>query len=405
MSIKPHELLDRATTTVYALTIMFAFCGLFLVPPGQSILSNLLVVSGLFGLLNYFVGGNKDVFFIDRRLIWVFIFYGAVIMLNRMIHGDQYGVMRNLLYVAVFSLVMPRKKILLTLGAISILMGGVGLGALSVWQHLDGIVRVEGFTNAILFSQAALTLVILNWCVFVKSRGYPLVKVFSLISLGCSILALYLSQSRGVWLALGVVISYLVLYKAIFKPWKYSAIALLFIMCLGVIYHTNTLVQDRISAAASDINQMSVGSYGSSWGLRVVAWKSVWLGFLDAPLIGVGSDGFRSVKEQQVSQGLISPLVLDSALAHAHNQYMQNLIIRGIVGLLALIIFIFYPMKIFIERKGWGTPYAVIPLSFAISALSDVPFEHQNTLYIYVLSLVFCWCAIEIKYDRENKIS
>ena len=60
---------------------------------------------------------------------------------------------------------------------------GVGLGVLSVWQHLDGIVRVEGFTNAILFSQAALTLVILNWCVFVKSRGYPLVKVFSLISL------------------------------------------------------------------------------------------------------------------------------------------------------------------------------------------------------------------------------
>ena len=63
--------------------------GCFLIPPGQSILSNLLVVSGLFGLLNYFVGGNKDVFFIDRRLIWVFIFYAAVIMLNRLIHGDQ----------------------------------------------------------------------------------------------------------------------------------------------------------------------------------------------------------------------------------------------------------------------------------------------------------------------------
>ncbi|MCR3895497.1 hypothetical protein NUK31_21235, partial [Aeromonas caviae] len=105
------------------------------------------------------------------------------------------------------------------------------------------------------------------------------------------------------------------------------------------------------------------------------------------------------------SQGLVSPLVLDTALAHAHNQYMQSLIIRGMMGLLALMAFIFYPMKIFIEKKGWGSPYSLIPLSFAISALSDVPFEHQNTLYLYVLSLVFCWCAIEVKCKNDEKIS
>lgn len=405
MFIKPLELLDRTTTTVYALTIMFAFCGLFLVPFGQSIFSNLLVVTGVFGLLNYFVGGKREVFFTDRRLIWVFLFYAAVIFINRVIHGDQYGVMRNLLYVAAFSLVMPRKKILLILGCLAILAGGAGLGVLSAWQHENGIARVEGFTNAILFSQAALTLAILNWCLFTKAKQYRWVKICALIAMASSLLALYLSQSRGVWLALGIIIAYVVLYKAFFKPWKYSAIALLFVMGIGGIYHTNTLVQNRVSAAISDINEMESGSYYSSWGLRVVAWKSAWLGFLDSPLIGVGSDGFRAVKEQQVSQGLVSPLVLDTALAHAHNQYMQSLIIRGMMGLLALMAFIFYPMKIFIEKKGWGSPYSLIPLSFAISALSDVPFEHQNTLYLYVLSLVFCWCAIEVKCKNDEKIS
>ncbi|MFM5235597.1 O-antigen ligase family protein [Aeromonas caviae] len=405
MFIKPLELLDRTTTTVYALTIMFAFCGLFLVPSGQSILSNLLVVSGFFGLLNYFVGSKKEVFFTDRRLIWVFLFYAAVIFINRVIHGDQYGVMRNLLYVAVFSLVMPRKKILLILGCLAILAGGAGLGVLSVWQYESGIARVEGFTNAILFSQAALTLAILNWCLFTKAKQYQWVKIFSLIALGSSLLALYLSQSRGLWLALFIVISYLILYKAIFKPWKYSAISLLFVICIGGIYQTNTLVQNRMAAAVSDINKMESGSYNSSWGLRVVAWKSAWLGFLDSPLIGVGSDGFETVKEQQVSQGLVSPLALERPLAHAHNQYMQSLILRGVVGLLALMIFIFYPMKMIIEKKGWGAPYSVIPLSFAISALSDVPFEHQNTLYIYVLSLVFCWCEIDFKYNNDERVS
>lgn len=52
-------LLDRTTTALFALTIIFSFCGLFLVPFGQSIQSNLLAVTGIFGLLNYFVGKQR----------------------------------------------------------------------------------------------------------------------------------------------------------------------------------------------------------------------------------------------------------------------------------------------------------------------------------------------------------
>ncbi|WP_323915568.1 O-antigen ligase family protein [Aeromonas caviae] len=401
MSIKPLEYLDKVTTAAFALTIAFSFCGLFLVSSGQSILSNLLVVSSVLGLLNYFIGGKKDVFFTDRRLVWVFVFYAAVILINRIIHGDQYGVMRSLLYVSVFSLMMPRKKILLSIGCIAILSGGIGLGLLSLWQHENGIVRVEGFTNAILFSQAALTFIILNWCLFIGVRKIGWIKVLSIMSLIASLLALYLSQSRGVWLALGVIISYTVIYKSLFKPWKYGAVALLFIISMIGFYHTNALVQNRMASAVSDINNMEGGAYNSSWGLRVVAWESAWLGFLDSPLIGVGTDGFTAVKEQQISRGLVSPLVMDPALAHAHSQYMQNLIIRGAVGILALIIFLFCPMKLIVEKAGWGSPYTMIPLSFAVSALSDVPFEHQNTLYLYELSLVFCWCTIEFNMEKK----
>lgn len=401
MSIKPLEILDKVTTAVFALTIAFSFCGLFLVPSGQSILSNLLVVSGVLGLLNYFIGGKKEVLFTDRRLIWIFIFYAAVILINRIIHGDQYGVMRDLFYVSVFSLMIPRKKILLSVGCIAILIGGIGLGLLSLWQYENGIVRVEGFTNAILFSQAALTLVILNWCLFIRARKVCWVKAGSLVSLAASLLALYFSQSRGVWLALGAVIGLLIIYKSLYKPLKYAFITLLLVALAGGIYQTNTIVQGRMAEAVSDIKGIEGGTYYSSWGLRVVAWKSAWLGFLESPLIGVGTDGFTAVKEQQISQGLVSPLVMDPALAHAHSQYMQNLIIRGAVGILALAIFLFYPMKLIVERAGWGSPYTMIPLSFAVSALSDVPFEHQNTLYLYALSLVFCWCAIEFNMEKK----
>ncbi|MDM5069112.1 O-antigen ligase family protein [Aeromonas salmonicida] len=401
MSIRSLELLDKATTALFALVIMFSFCGLFLVPAGQTILSNLLVVASVFGLLNYFVGKKRDVGLEDRRILWVLAAYAVMIFVNRLIHGDQYGVMRGLFYVVVFALMIPRKPVLLTLGYAAIVTGGIGLGIMSLWQYQSGIVRVEGFTNAILFSQAALTLAILNWFVFQQEQMVRWARGCALIALIAALFALYLSQSRGVWLAFGVIIGYIIFYKALFKPWKYAAVAILCAVSIGVIYNTNQLAQVRVAEAVSDLKLVEKGSYDSSWGLRVVAWQSAWLGFLDAPITGVGTNGFDALKQTQVANNLVSPLIFHPALAHAHSQYMQNMVIRGCVGLFALAALLFYPIALAGKHMGWVSAGILTPLAFAINGLSDVPFEHQNTLYLYVISLIFIWQCHESKQDKH----
>ena len=399
MPSKSLALLDRTTTALFALTIVFSFCGLFLVPAGQTIQSNLLAVTGLFGLVNYFVGKQQDVGLKDRRILWGMVVYAAMIFMNRLLHGDQYGVMRGLFYVVVFALMVPRKPILLMLGYLAIILGGMGLGMLSIWQYQHGMARVEGFTNAILFSQAALTLAILNWFVFQQERLTYWLRGGALIALVAALFALYLSQSRGVWFAFGVILAYVICYKAYFKPWKYIAVAILCTVTTGAIYHTNQLVQGRVAEAVSDIRSAENGSYYSSWGLRVIAWQSAWLGFLDSPLAGVGTNGFDAMKRSQAESGAVSPFILSSELAHVHNQYMQNLVIRGSVGFIALVIFIGLPLYLAAKNINRISAGVLVPLAFAINSLSDVPFEHQGVLYLYTLSLVFIWFAHEFKKD------
>ncbi|HAT2492334.1 TPA: O-antigen ligase family protein [Aeromonas hydrophila] len=395
-------LLDRTTTALFALTILFSFCGLFLAPFGQSIQSNLLAVTGIFGLLNYFVGKQRDVGLKDRRILWGLLVYAAMIFVNRLIHGDQYGVMRGLFYVVVFALMMPRKPILLVLGYLAIVLGGMGLGILSIWQYQHGIARVEGFTNAILFSQAALTLAILNWFVFQQKQLPGWLRGGSLFGLIAALFALYLSQSRGVWLAFGIILAYVICYKAYFKPWKYIAVAILCTATTGAIYQTNQLVQVRVAEAVSDLNSAEKGSYDSSWGLRVIAWQSAWLGFLDSPVIGVGTDGFDEQKQKQVNNHQISQLIFHPSLAHSHNQYMQNLVIRGSIGFIALVIFLGLPLYLAANNISRISAGVLVPLAFAINSLSDVPFEHQEVLYLYTLSLVFIWFAHEFKKDTRT---
>ncbi len=383
--------LDRITTALFSLTLAFSFCGLFLFPEGKTILANMLVLSIMFGGLNVFIARQFNVGLRDRCILWVFLAYAGFILLNRIVHGDQYGVMRSLAYVVLFGLLVPRKIVVINTSRYAIIFGGLGMGVLSLWQQYHGIPRVEGFTNAILFSQASLAIALLAWEVRKEVGVSGLERVGVILSFMMALYSLYASQSRGVWLSFIVTITIVIVLKAFKKPRKYLCISLLLLGGGFVFYSQSGVLQERMQASISDIQYAESGVYGTSWGLRVVAWQGAWQGFLTTPILGVGTDGFDAMKQSLVASGISSPLLLDPQLAHSHNQYMQNLFIRGAVGGIALLLLLGLPM--WWAAKCWGGISAgvLLPVSFAISGLSDVPFEHQNILFLYALGLVFVW--------------
>lgn len=387
--------LDRLTTAMFSSTLAFTFCGLFLLPSGKSILANMLVISILFGGINLLIGRQFNVGLRERRLLWVFFGYAGLILFNRFVHGDQYGVMRSLGYVVLFGLLIPRKPIVLKTSCYAIIMGGLGMGSLSLWQQFQGITRVEGFTNAILFSQASLTIALLAWGIHKEARLNIWKRAVTILSLFMALYSLYASQSRGVWLAFIFILGVVMAVKAFQKPRKYIAISLILLSAGFLFYSHNSVLQERLQASISDLKYAENGDYGTSWGLRIVAWQGAWQGFLSSPILGVGTDGFDATKQALVASGISSPLLLDPQLTHSHSQYMQNMFIRGAAGGLALLLFLGLPM--WWAWRSWGIESSgvLLPLSFAINGLSDVPFEHQNTTYLYALSLLFIFISNE----------
>lgn len=389
--------LDRLTTFIFSLTLCFAFCGLFLLPEGRSILSNLLVVSILFGLLNVLIGGRHDIGLPDRRLLWVFLGYAFFIFFNRLVHGDQYGVMRSLGYVVLFGLLLPRRSVVVVASRYAIIAGGLGLGALSLWQTHGGIYRVEGFTNAILFAIATLANALLCWYLCYEQDGTRWEKVLSGVSLVMSLYGLYASQSRGVWLALIAIVVVGCIARARTNPPKYIALSAGLMVIIFLSYQQSAIIQSRVDGGLYDLQQAEEGVYGTSWGLRLVAWQGAWQGFLTSPVLGVGTEGFDSTKRQLVESGKSSNLLLDPALAHAHNQYMQNLVIRGIIGIVVLCLFLGLPWWWGIKLGGTSSMLALYPFAFAVCGLTDVPFEHQNVIYLYALGLLFLWLNMSVQ--------
>ncbi|PJG60297.1 O-antigen ligase family protein [Aeromonas cavernicola] len=391
MRCTPSVWLNRVTVATYSISLGFVFCGLFLVPEGKALLSNLLVISIVLGLINFLVGKRSVLRLPVHHLLWVFLGYGLFILVNRFIHGDQYGVMRSLVYVVLFGFFMPREKIILTVTRHAIQIGGISLGLLSMWQVYHGITRVEGFTNAILFSQAALALALLNWFIGYERANMRWDKLVSLIAIIMSLYALYASQSRGVWLALILILPIMLFIRTKKRPLKYAFIISGLFLGLIFFYQQSSILQGRINASLHDIQKAEVGTYQTSWGLRLVAWQGAWQGFLSSPVIGVGTEGFDAIKKQLVEEGKSSPLLLHPALAHSHNQYMQNLMIRGAFGFIALLLLMGLPSWWGGRIGGISSVLAMYPIIFAVYGLSDVPFEHQAIVYLYTLGLLFLW--------------
>lgn len=403
MSINYSVLLDRITIGLFCLSVLFLFCGLFIVPSGASYLSNLIVLSSFFGIINYLVGKKRNVGLRDKRILFVFAAYAAVILVNRQIHGDSSWIMRNLLYVVVFSCFIPREKIILNIGMLSAIMGGISIGALGIWQYHNGVDRVEGYTNAILFSQAALVMFILNMCV-VLSPQRLIISIFSSVAMLGSLYALYQSQSRGVWIAAIFIILMVLFFKLRHRPIRLSIIIVVFIISIISLYQYSPIVQQRVLDAASDLDKIQLNSFDTSWGLRLMAWKSAWFGFLENPLFGVGSSGLERLRLEQLKSGIVDQFYINYGMYHAHNQFMQNLLIRGIFGGVVASLIMVYPLLIARNAFGIISASALVPVGIVICSLSDVPLEHQNTLYLYTLSVVFCWFNYEnvLPADKDN---
>lgn len=396
--------LDNITVALFSITMAFTFCGLFILPEGRSWASTLFFITVIFGVVNHFINNPKNIGIGDKLLIYVLLGYALMLSMNKIIHDDSWSIIRTLLYVSVFGLLIPRRTIILDIAKYSVFIGSILLGALTYQQVDSGVYRVDGYTNAILFSQAALALILLSFFIGFEQPSSKSIKIFAVTSICFSLYALYMSQSRGVWLALLICIIIYIASK--FKNDLKKGSVLLFIILLGSVlfYQQSSVLQSRVKQGISDLEKAQSGMYNTSWGLRIVAWQAAWQGFLTSPIIGVGHDGFVETKQLLVTQGKVPQVLLDAKLSHSHNQFMQNLFVRGLFGFAALIILYFQHLYFGYKIRGCGSVSFILPVGFIVCSLSDVPLEHRNVIFLYVMSLFYLWISHSSSID-EDKIA
>jgi O-antigen ligase len=301
----------------------------------------------------------------------------------------------------------PRPAVLFW-GAVA---GAAGAGATALWQvfHLH-IPRATGYDNAIQFGDLSLLLALWS-AVWALQLPRSWQRVLAILGALLGLTASVLSDTRGGWITLPVIVP-LILWlgrRAVpAKPriWTLKIVGVVVVFCAVLV--ALPPVHQRIAEAVHQYKAWDHGNAASSIGLRLVLWR---LGLHEVrihPWVGIGETGFRARLDAAVAQGAIPQEAAE--LGHAHNELLDMLVKRGVVGLLALLLFYAVPGWLFwralrsadeppaapaAHRRAAALCGLVTVVGFVGFGLTQVLFAHNsgNLMYLLPVSLWLAACG------------
>lgn len=287
------------------------------------------------------------------------------------------------------------------------LMSGIGLGALlaggiAIYQRFFlGIERALGTHNHpiqggdISMSMGLISLCSLFWAFRLKHRGWML--FFGLATI-MGLTGSLLSGSRGGWILLPLILGvWCWLHRHWFNRKAKVGAALLAGLLLALVLLPQTGVIHRLEQGKQDlVKYFDGGNRNSSLGMRLQLWQSAWLSFQEKPLFGWGNNGVKESQRQQVVRGEIAQSVYDFN-SHAHNQYLDEMAKRGLLGLATLLALFLVPLRLFkaqITHQASPEQYAlavaglVHVMATMDYCLSQAFFGHNSGISFYVFGVV-----------------
>ncbi|ART56404.1 polymerase [Acidovorax carolinensis] len=288
-----------------------------------------------------------------------------------------------------------------------IAVGAMGGGLVGLYQTgVLGLPRANGYTNAIQYGNLSLLLAVMSGLVLVVQwrRWVLLQRVLLAVAVALGVVGSVLSQSRGGWLALVLVLpvcAWLLVRTTGQRRIYWGLGALVF---AAVALSQVPAVERRLDEARQELQiYQERGDGSSSVGQRLVHWRLAWEMGRDRPLIGWGRAGYIEEKERRVAAGQAHPSVLE--YGHAHNEVLDLFAKRGLLGVLLLMVFYGVPLAIFWPtdariRDGSGKVDneslslclvgVLLPLSYIGFGLTQVFLAHNsgNMFYLFMCPLV-----------------
>ncbi|WP_022941135.1 O-antigen ligase family protein [Psychromonas hadalis] len=280
---------------------------------------------------------------------------------------------------------------------LGIIVGSMGALCIAIYQtQILKMERVDGFLFSINFAYLACALAFLG-LVFFRHSNY---KTLNLIGFACAIIATLLTLTRGAIIAIPLllILTLFLLYKDKLTVFKVS----LFILIVGAVailaYQTNSKIKQRADYTVYEIKQILKGDTvkATSSGGRIQLWVGAIEAFKESPLIGKSYREREAINQQLYNSGEYKNSVILASRGHAHSQYFEILASAGLLGITALLLYLFLPLAYYYRlfSKNKNNIYAlngfIFTTGICIYGLTEVLLQANSisTFYAFVQALL-----------------
>jgi O-antigen ligase len=286
-------------------------------------------------------------------------------------------------------------------------IGAISSGLYGAWQvfSVSGM-RAEGHTNPIQFGNISLLLGILclaglSWAASQRR------SVFWSVSMSCGIffglLGSLLSGSRGSWISLLVALPVAYFCQGGSLTGRHMAAGVATALLLfGVLKAAPPLpMEERIELAVTETQDyIHSGTSTTSVGARLEMWRAGLLLIQERPWLGWGKHGYVQQEDHLVQAGKIR--LIPGEHNHLHNEYLDALVKRGLLGLAALMALYLVPLVLFARRIKDGRqavrPYAIagvlLIVCYMAFGLTQSFLTHNNGVMLLGFMLVTLWSLL-----------
>ena len=405
-------------TTTINFAVTFFFLSIFIVKGGYNIAPALLILLGLgYGIYALTKKTRFNLSSTDKLLIYSYLFYFFIFVLSLIFNDGKIRELdypsRVLLFIPVLLLLFkyPIKTCVLSY---SIPFGGIIVVCMALYDKFilnlnpeqnPRIMHIQG-------GDISMSLGIFSLIIALYAHQKKDIKLTTLSVIGglCGIVGSLLSTARGGWVALPVLlIVILYIYRhSLSKRFLLTFFGIIVVASIGISQMPNNRIMERINVAQKDI-QLYLDNHdgNTSLGARFEMWKSALEMAKEKPLFGWGIQGATEKRKLDTKEKIVTGDI--GQFTHAHNQYLDDLSKRGVVGLLALLAVLFIPLRAFMKKlnttndevKLIATLGVAHILSVMIYGLSQGFLVHNSgTIFYFFLTIVF-YAAIRTHQKAE----
>jgi O-antigen ligase len=197
---------------------------------------------------------------------------------------------------------------------------------------------------------------------------------------------LSISGGRAGYLAF-IALSPLIVYNLLGQKHIFGRAIVISILIFTAFFLLSPVVQHRFDQAMSDIRLYRQGYPQTSIGLRLHMWEGAVRIFLENPIIGVGTGGYRLAMEK-----FSVPALQGMPFRDPHNSFLHMAANHGIVGLISLGWLFLIILKVGWKHRHMITGFSVFSygLVLLIGSLTATQTLTPKTGILFALSIGLC---------------